>query len=272
MAPSPEVPLIQDSVTDVASEILPLDPRKSWTLAAQHRPRGNRPSRSSWVDHGAPTIPSEIAPVENKSRVSYGAESTFMFSRRARAFRTYFIQQLDDYQFFTSFTNRSYATGNANLHPTLAPSNITPSPTSDLEENPEITQQLSLGSTSSYTSHQDDSGLQFPTLHKIWQQACRSAIGLWDTTKESPYNPALHPLIRTGSKYVGSMIWGNAPANQVAPSIPQAAKEPSFPTPTQISEKLACDQPTDAASHHSPELRGSCMAVVIGLVASIMWF
>ena len=269
MAPSPEVPLIQDSATDITSEINPVDPRKSWILAAQHRPRGNRPSRSSRVGHGAPTIPSEIAPVENKSRALHGTESSFMFSRRARAFRTYFIQQLDDYQFLTPFTNRSYATENANLPPTLAPSNITPSPTSNFEETPENTLRLIHESTSSYAPPKADSGLQFPTLRNIWQQACRSAIDLWETTK---YNPTLHPLIRTGSEYIESMFGGNASASHAVPSMPQTEKEPAFPTPTQISEKLPCDQPTDAASHHSPELRGSCMAVVIGLVVGIMWF
>ncbi|KAJ5122453.1 hypothetical protein N7448_003587 [Penicillium atrosanguineum] len=267
-----QVPLIQDSATDVVSEIHPVDPRKSWTLAAQHRPRGNRPSRSSRVGHGAPTIPSEIAPVENKSRVLHSTESSFKFSRRARAFRTYFIQQLDDYQFLTPFTNRSYATENANLPPTLAPSNITPSPTSNLEENPENTPQLSNESTSSYAAPNADSRLQFPTLRNIWQQACHSAIALWEITKDSPYNPALHPSTRTVSKYIESVFWSNASASYAVPSMPQTEKEPAFPTPTQISEKLPCDQPTDAASHHSPELRGSCMAVVIGLVVGIMWF
>lgn len=272
MAPSPEVPLIQDSATDIASEVHPVDPRKSWILAAQHRPRGNRPSRSSRVGHGAPTIPSEIAPVENKSRALHGTESSFMFSRKARAFRTYFIQQLDDYQFFTPFTNRSYATENANLSPTLAPSNITPSPTSNHEETPENIPRLINESTSSYAPSKADSGLQSLSMRNIWQQACRSAIGLWETTKESPYHPALHPLIRTGSEYIESMFRGTASASHAVPSMPQTEKASAFPTPTQISEKLPCDQPTDAASHHSSELRGSYMAVVIGLVVGIMWF
>lgn len=272
MVLSLEVPLIQDSPTDIASEIHPVDPRKSWILAAQHKPRGNRPSRSARVGHGAPTIPSEVAPVENKSRALHGTESSFMFSRRARAFRTYFIQQLDDYQFLTPFTNRSYATENANLPPSLAPSNMTLSPTSNLEENLENTPRLIKESTSSYAPPSADAGLQFPTLRNIWQQACRSAIGLWESTKESPYNPALHPLIRTSSEYIESMFRGNASASHAVPSMPQTEKELAFPTPTQVSEKLPCDQLTDAASYHSPELRGSCMAVVIGLVVGIMWF
>jgi hypothetical protein len=266
--PLSEVPLIQKSAAELTSETHPIDPRKPWILAAQHKPRGNRPSRSSPAGHGAPTFPSEIVPVENKSRVSHGVETSFMFSRRARAFRTYFIQQLDDYQFLTPFTNRSYATGNANLPPTLAPSNITPSPTSNHNKTSEDTPQLSNGSTVSFAPPNDDSGLQLPYLRNMWQQACRSAIGLWEVTKESPYNSALHPLVRTGSRYLESIFLGNASANHAAP---QAGKDSALPAQTQISE-LSGDQATDAASHHSPELRGSCMAVVIGLVVGIVWF
>ena len=265
MAASSEVPLIQNNAADLVSETHPVDPRKPWILAAQYRPRGNRPSRSSRTGHGAPTFPSEIAPVKNESRVSHGAESSFMFSRRARAFRTYFIQQLDDYQFLTPFTNRSYATVNANLPPTLAPSNINPSPTSNPDKTFEHTPQLSNGSTAS----KDDSELHLPSLRNMWQQACRSATGLWETSKVSPYNPALHPLIRSGSKYLESMFSGNVSPN---PATPQTDKDRALPVPTQISEKIPGGQATDAASHHSPELRGSCMAVVIGLVVGIMWF
>ncbi|KAJ5677818.1 uncharacterized protein N7477_003451 [Penicillium maclennaniae] len=201
-----QVPLIQDSAAEITSELPPVDPRKSWILAAQSRSRGNRPSRSSRVGHGAATIPSEVAPAENKSRALHGTESSYKFSRRARAFRTYFIQQLDDYQLLTPFTNRSYATENANLPPTLAPSNMAPSPTSNLEETPGNTPQLIDESMSSHTPPQADSGLQFPTLRNLWQQACRSVIGLWETTKEWSHNRALHPLIRTGSEYVESIF------------------------------------------------------------------
>ncbi|KAJ5218585.1 uncharacterized protein N7498_000684 [Penicillium cinerascens] len=258
-----QVPLIQNNAADLVSETHPVDPRRPWILAAQYRPRGNRPSRSSRTGHSAPTFPSEIAPVKNESRVSHSAESSFMFSRRAHAFRTYFIQQLDDYQFLTPFTNRNYATANANLPPTLAPSNINPSPTSDHDKIFEHTQQLSNG----LTALKDDSGLHLPSLRNKWQQACRSATGL--SSKVSPYNSALHSLIRSGSKYLESMFSGNASPN---PATSQTDNDRALPVPTQISEKIPGGQATDAASHHSRELRGSCMAVVIGLVVGIMWF
>jgi len=267
MALSLGVPLIQNSATELTSETYPVDPRKSWILATQHRHRGNRPSRSPRAGHGAPTFPSEIAPVENESRVSHGAESSFMFSRRAHAFRTYVIQQLDDYQFLTPFANRSYATGNANLHPTLAPSNITPSPTSIHNKSSQHPPQLSSGLNTSYIPSKDDSGLQLRSLRNMWQQACRSANDIWGSTKESSYNSTFHPLVQTGSAYLGSISLGNAAANQAT----QVDKDSAFPAPTQIPENLPGDL-ADSASHHSRELGGSCMAVVIGLVVGIMWF
>jgi hypothetical protein len=116
-----KVPLIKDSVTELSAETHPVDHRKSWILAAQYRPRENRPSRSSRAgNNGAPTFPSESAPVENRSRSLYAAaDSSFMCSRRARAFQTYFIQQLDDYQFFTPFSNRTLPAETMNILPTL---------------------------------------------------------------------------------------------------------------------------------------------------------
>ena len=60
------------------------------------------------------------------------------------------------------------------------------------------------------------------------------------------------------------------------PTIPNASSEQdSFPPAEQAppQQKVGAEDSTDAAAgRHSQELHGSCMAVVIGLVAGIMWF
>lgn len=275
---SPEVPLIKDSVAELSPETHPDDPRKSWILAAQHRPRGNRPSRSSRSGNGgALTIPSEIVPVENRSQFSYAAESSFMFSRRARALRTYFREQLDGCQFLTPFSNRSFSIETMNLNPTPVP-NLPPLPTSIDATRSDDAPLLHNITSSSYT--QDNAGLQLLALCDMWQRACRTAIDVWELAKESSYASAVRPSIRTVSHYLESILLArDATAEPPTTSMTHPKETSTAPgqgsrlsAQTQKSPTVPNDQTTDAAGRHTPELRGSCMAVVIGLVAGIMWF
>lgn len=255
-----------------------MDPQKSWVMTAQYRTRGNRISRSS-RSNGAATVPGEVTPVENKSRLSYTApeSSSFMFGRRARAFRTYFIQQLDDYQLFTSFSNRSLPAAPTILNPPLTPSNASPLPTSTDDDRSETTPYPDNNSSPPYTSPREETGLQVLTLCNNWQQACRKAIGLWEHAKHTASISRVQPLIQLGSKYLESMLTSqNATSEQLA-TLPSSAKDGSPANSggpgTAQTQKLHApsDQPTDAAGH-TAKLRSSCMAVVIGLVAGIMWF
>lgn len=196
-----------------------------------------------------------------------------MFSRRARAFRTYFVQQLDDYQFFTPFSNRTLPAQTMNFFPTPASPYRSPSPTSIDHNKPDhIPSSNDNETTSSYTTA-GDSGLQFP-LHHAWQQVCHSASGVWELTKESPYTYALLAWVQSCSQYVGSIF---APEDTAAALghdkgiSTTPGQNPSLPE-TQTLVTVTNDQTTDAAGRHTSELRGSCMAVVIGLVVGIMWF
>lgn len=273
-----EVPLIKDSVAELSSESHPVDHRTSWILAAQQRPRVNRPSRSSRAGNsGASVLPSEIeiGSVVNKSRSSYAApESSFLFSRRARAFRTYFVQQLDDYQFFTPFSHRTLSAETIIPSITPASSDRSPSPTSTENCDSDHPSPSTYNDTTlSFTPAEANPGLQHP-LHLTWQQVCRSAIGFWERAKQSPSGHAIGSLIQSTSKYMEPILSINN-ATAELPSTWDQDQERStttdevagFPPSTGAKE-----QTTDAAGRHSPELRSSCMAVVIGLVAGIMWF
>ncbi|KAJ5802687.1 uncharacterized protein N7503_005137 [Penicillium pulvis] len=267
-----QVPLIQENVAELSSDTPPSD-RTPWILAAPSRPRLDRFSRPARLANGAPTISCETPSVENRSRSSYPAESTFLFSRRARAFRTYFIQQLDDYQFLTPFSTRSVSTG-ATPDPTLTP-NLAPLPASIDDSNPTTTPPLHNDSISSTPPPDLTPKLPFTDM---WQQACQAASGLWELANESP-KPNFQRLVRWGTSYAQSTF---LPSKLVDSHTPTPLIHLQNDTQPEI-EECTCmsanktlppsnDQSTDAAGRHSSELQGSCMAVVIGLVVGIMWF
>lgn len=249
-------------------------------MTAQYRTRGNRLARSS-RSKGAATAPGEATPVENQSRLSYmppESSSSFIFGRRARAFRTYFIQQLDDYQLFTSFSNRSLPAAPTSLNPTVTPSNDSPLPTSIDNNRSETTLHSHNNSSSSDTSSsREERGLRIPALCNKWQQACHKAIGLWEHAKQTASNSRVQPLIQLGSKYLESklkLLDGEQSSTSGRPpkdSSTAANASPGLKAQTQNPRTTSSDQSTDAAGH-TAELRGSCMAVVIGLVAGIVWF
>lgn len=248
-------------------------------MTAQYRTRGNRLSRSS-RSNGASTVPGEATPVENQSRLSYippESSSSFMFGRRARAFRTYFIQQLDDYQLFTSFSNRSLPAAPTIINPPVTPSNDSPLPTSTGNNRSETTPHPDNNSPSSDTSSREEMGLRIPALCNKWQQACHKAIGLWEHVKQTASNSRVQPLIQLGSQYLESkfkLLDGKRSSTSGCPPKDASTAtnaSPGLKVQTQNPHTTSSDQTTDAAGH-TAELRASCMAVVIGLVAGIMWF
>ncbi|OQD63411.1 hypothetical protein PENPOL_c009G04187 [Penicillium polonicum] len=258
-----QIPLLQDSVTELAPKAHNLnEPRKSWILAASHRSRGNRPPLTARVGNAAVVPASETTTVANKSRLSsFTRESSFSFSRKARAFRTYFIQQLDDYPFLTSFSNRSLVANSMHPYPTITLNESLP--TSDNKSPPSIP---------SYNNSSDnilEPLLAFPTfLRDIYQQACHVAIDFGKRV-------GLHGANYAKSISIPGWITG-APTSLIPnPTIPNASDQDSF-TPSEQAppqQKVGAEDSTDAAAgRHSQELHGSCMAVVIGLVAGIMWF
>ncbi|KAJ5939776.1 hypothetical protein N7466_002910 [Penicillium verhagenii] len=275
-----QIPLIQDNVAELSSDTHPSD-RSPWILAAPSRPRLSRFSRSPRLANGAPTISSDPPSVQNnRSRASYPAESTFLFSRRARAFRTYFIKQLDDYQFLTPFSTRSVLTGaTSGPDPTLSP-NLSPLPASieDSDSSPTTAtappplHNASIPPTTFTPPPNSDTGPQLP-IGSVWQQVCQTASGLWKLASESS-NPKLQDLIpwRKNHPQSSSDILTPTSLGRYQNDTPSEAEECSGLSALNKTLPPSIDQSTDAAGRHSSELQGSCMAVVIGLVAGIMWF
>lgn len=275
-----DMPLIKEPVVECPSDTPPVTHPTSWTMTAQYRSRGNRLSRSVRSGNNPPVISGELASVDNKSRLSYGAtESSFMFSRRARAFRTYFIQQLDDYQLFTPFSNRSLSTTEtAHLNPTQPPSNASPLPTSLDKTSSENNLHLNNEPTPSSKEPTDWLRLQLSPLFGMWQQACRATIEFWNSGPESPVTASIESWKWNWESIEARPLRdqnnSDHTPNTPRPQDPQARTNATSSQPDQVpkSAGLSQDEATDAAVRTSPELKGSCMAVVIGLVVGIMWF
>ncbi|KAK9852273.1 hypothetical protein MYU51_008695 [Penicillium brevicompactum] len=233
------LPLLQDGVTELP-QAHPFETREPRPLAAPHRSRVNLSPRTARAANPAAISASETV---NKSRIVSPRESSFSFSRRARAFRSYFIQHLDDYPFLSSFSNRTLAEPHSHpLNHFLPTDQHTIAPQIDELEHP-------------------------LTIREIYQQASRYAIDFGKLASAR------------GSEYARSIF---STAETPSTSIPHptdveldSGSDSGLDTPEQPEQlqKVGAEDSSDAAAgRHSQELQGSCMAVVIGLVAGIMWF
>ncbi|KAJ5561893.1 hypothetical protein N7461_000654 [Penicillium sp. DV-2018c] len=255
-----QLPLLQDGLTEAIPRAHPLsEPRKSWVRAATPRSRSNHPPLTARLGTPAAVPASETIAVANKSRISSIArESSFLFSRRARAFRSYFIKQLDDYPFFTPFSNRSRTADSA--HPSFSITiNNTLSTSSD-------NSPATINTTDNVSDSIHDPVLPFSaSLLDICQQVCHLAI---DMGKRAGLR---------GAQYARSLLLPEEPLDAPATLIrqpPISKQDQSAVSEDGIPQlKIGAEDSTDAASGlHPHELHGSSMAVVIGLVAGIMWF
>jgi hypothetical protein len=147
-------------------------------------------------------------------------------------------------------------------------------PTITLNESTFPTPDIDLTPTKSSSNHStsDDiheTGLQLPEfLRNVCQQACHTAI---DFGKR---------LALSGTEYTKSIFLANEQIDvqttlirHPTPPSAQEVFDQTIPLPAPAQQKVGAEEASDAAAgRHSQELHGSCMAVVIGLVAGIMWF
>jgi hypothetical protein len=113
-----------------------------------------------------------------------------------------------------------------------------------------------------------ETGLQLPgSLRKVCQQACYTAVEFGKR------------LALSGAGYAKSIFHVDEQKDVPTTLIRHPTPSPAHPEdqsnapPAPAQQKVGAEEATDAAAgRHSQELHGSCMAVVIGLVAGIMWF
>lgn len=101
----------------------------------------------------------------------------------------------------------------------------------------------------------------------MYQQAGRGAIdfGKSAAARASIYARSLFSTTETPSALIPSTDL------EIDSSSGSGSDSPDQP-PEQVQKVGAEDSSDAAAGRHAQELHGSCMAVVIGLVAGIMWF
>ncbi|EPS32292.1 hypothetical protein PDE_07252 [Penicillium oxalicum 114-2] len=276
-----QLPLIQDGGATFPPDTAPAEPFGSWSLSTRSHSRAKGSARAPQAPDG-PVESRNIIANENDSRLPYPASkpsSPFLFGKRARAFRTYFIQHLDDYQLFTSFANRTPSAASTLTPPSpITSSHAVPLPTliddNERLDAPNEQQDRNLQTPTRLPEERTAAGLQLPSLCDRWQLACQIARDLWADPHK--FVSAFWMLASTGlelstepqtkAREVESDMDG---VSSKGASAVNSSLEPS--SQTHISPLTTNDQTTDAAGS-TAELRGSCMAVVIGLVAGIMWF
>ncbi|KAJ5489214.1 hypothetical protein N7539_004104 [Penicillium diatomitis] len=284
------LPLIQDGVAAFPPDTTSAQSPRSWILSNRSRSRANAKNLSAHASRApeAPGEPGDSSPDGNDSRrldSGHKSASPLPLMRRARALRTYLLKQLDDYQLFTSCVHHNHSTISTLTSPSLMSMNATPPPT-----------LINDDSRSLPTAEEDNHIRDKPTKPdeekkekeektatesrlsswcSKWQQACQKAQDMWPSSPtyhastpqlSASLNPelAVHQPPSKIQKQLDGGVFSPGEASPVNSGLEPSLKTHEFSSTTN-------NQTTDAAGS-TAELRGSCMAVVIGLVAGIMWF
>lgn len=279
-----EVHSIKNGVAQFSPDTYPPDQRKEIIVTTPHQPRLNSLSRSSRAENDSP-LPT------NRSQVSFAAAESLMFTCRTRAFRTYCLQQLDDYQFLAPFSNRNLSTRTLNplFTSPFAHSSSTSLPSDNRQHfyNFRTYNHKSI----SNTKGTENSVLQLPLmLHDMWQQVSRVTIEQWESFKAFTYTAFFDPINHL--EFLAESILHTHPASprtQASGSTPNEsqAMTTEYQTYSNVSTQrmgakrsdssdslgIVRDEREDAAAGRPVDkLRGSCMAVVIGLTVGVIWF
>ncbi|ODM16915.1 hypothetical protein SI65_07880 [Aspergillus cristatus] len=211
----------------------------------------------------------------NDAPTVYPWKNASTLTRSVRAF-TAFIQQLDDRQLLPSFSTRSvFPVETALSHPSSNLSDVSSSPLHPLRDDSFEPMVYDNNYTTLMTKKTDTTPrLQFcDRFSDAWQQACHT---VHDTAKTFSFsydaidsthlpNSSMHPPVSLPSD-----------THQRKPPLPHNESEPTVAPKTIPSANAAAvlsGDSQDAGSGRNPkQVRGSCMAIVIGLVVGIMWF
>lgn len=205
----------------------------------------------------------------------YPWENFSTLTRSVRAF-TAFIQQLDDRQLLQSFSTRSLPLVETALsHP---PSNL--SDTSSLQlpllRDESFEKMVYDNNYTTSTTNKTDTNpkLEFCEYFSgVWQQACltvHDTVKAFSTSYDAidsahlPNSSIQPPVSRPSDTHQLKLpLQHNVSGPTVAPKT----------IPSANAATILSGDSQDAGSGRNPkQVRGSCMAIVIGLVVGIMWF
>lgn len=257
-----------------------------WTDPTPH-------ARQPAIDTASPSA-FEIAPASSGEHgpTTYPWNNTSNLTRGVRAFTTFFIQQLDDHQLLPSFSSRSLSpVETAPLRSSNLASFFAPTPLS----SPDAPQRKSYNNN--HTSLTDESdrnkkGRFCDRLSSSWQRVCHATNDFYEQLKALPIAHGVGDsnLSTSHSKEFYSPSSTSSNTSTLDQSAP-----PKTPTPNRSSSQsslesifgpnspiktfapgvpaVASSDSEDAGVGRDPnQVRGSCMAIVIGLVVGVMWF
>ena len=216
----------------------------------------------------------------------YPWENSSTLTRGVRAFTTYVFQQLDDNQLLPSFSSRSSSPiETAPLHTTTNSADFSiPHLSSSRDDFPRTIHNSDYTtSTTNKTNKSPD--LQFcDRFSDSRQRVCHVASDLYLKVQvlSATYDHVMESSLCSASEpdSSSSLAPTNAPHQLDQPSkVSQQTLLPNDSTlasnlPKSMSPPaLVPEDSQDAAVGRDPkQLRGSCMAIVIGLVVGVMWF
>ena len=250
------------------------------TINARMRVRARRQSsRHAVVDSPFPSSFESTPVAPDHGPMVYPWRHSSILTRKAHAFTAFFTQQLDKHRLLPQLSSRNgYPIETTPLRPAPDLDNSSVSrpplygvslPRTGYHDNHTIKSDKHAGASLSDRS----SGL--------WQRVCHAVNDLYTTYISSPLRFDSTP------SYCG---FDSSPApifdQQAEFSLPKIHprndhhSEPSDVEPTLGVKSLphdgqkviSCDSQDAGASRNPEQVRGSCMAIVVGLVVGIMWF
>ncbi|KAE8145768.1 hypothetical protein BDV25DRAFT_62280 [Aspergillus avenaceus] len=276
---------IRDGAVDARSRIRATGSQcKSWGVSGyclSDFGRIPRPQRA--ISDTPPRSSFEAATVLNDDPIAFNVEESSTFHRGVRAFSSFFFQQPGNSasQFPSIESATTLETAHASLTPTA--SNLSGMPVSPKDELLEP-KHCSDNYTALGAGHAvPNPRILFFHLYELWQQVCHAAnVYLGNSTapytlwKRSQLVPNMGLFTGKTPQQPRQLASSKGrPGDNATLSTSSPTSTQPFVMPTHSPERpLASEGHPKAAGHGSSSepARGSCMAIVIGLVVGVMWF
>ncbi|RAL10406.1 uncharacterized protein BO97DRAFT_426423 [Aspergillus homomorphus CBS 101889] len=290
----------KDSWADVRSRLrMTGGQSKSWLIEGYRQTNPDRKSRPRRPPTDAPSRGSFEAPaILDSDPMAYLAQdSSSAFTRGVRALKALVIRQLDDPQLNPSFP-AEIDSSTGQLSTRLSPLFANTSLNVALSHNEDLSRLTSGGGDGDRTIIDTTNLVDVPKwllscVRTSWQQACRvgsgyveivtGLYGYRDVAGTTSCNCSETMNTNDSSRPRGSRkeapLGGSLPAlpmdeNTQAGATTSAVLTESVAAPTQPPPPTATEQPKAVERQAEPERMrsGSCMAIVIAIVAGVMWF
>ncbi|EDP56384.1 hypothetical protein KXX16_006456 [Aspergillus fumigatus] len=246
---------------------------KSWLAGGSFQSCPNRKGRPRRGALDAPSLSAfEAASVFDSEPLTQTATRSSSLTRGVHAFKAFFIKQLDDCQILQPFLPGSAPSVPKSTSRPVPPSvNSSVAPVPLLSEEPQRWSRITNQTTSATKHILESSRIRFLSgCHDAWQQACLVAM---DFLKSFPSALGTQPFPSNSTESGFPLqLPGQEPGRKSAPQ-PLPADALAAPTKPITQAAPAAGQSEVAAVDDSPKkMRGSCMAIVIGLVVGVIWF